>query len=92
MVDVNEYFLNILESQQLLVNSKLIIIDNNNESNKVMNIQENVDMETNGTNNGTHNDEINKVNDINELKNNLILNELNVSKEQIKKIVDKKDR
>ena len=89
VVDVNEYFLNILESQQLLVNSKLKKIGNNTESNKVMNIQENVDMETNGTNNGTHNDELSKVNDINELKNNLILNELNVSKEQIKKIIDR---
>ena len=89
VVDVNEYFLNILESQQLLVNSKLKKIDNNTESNKVMNIQENVDIENNGTNNDTHNEEINKDNDINELKNNLILNELNVSKEQIKKIIDR---
>ena len=89
VVDVNEYFLNILESQQLLVNSKLKKIDNNPDSNKVMNIQENVDIENNGTNNGTHNDEISKDNDINELKNNLILNELNVSKEQIKKIIDR---
>ena len=89
VVDVNEYFLNILESQQLLVNSKLKKIDNNTESNKVMNIQENVDIENNGTNNDTHNDEINKDNDINELKNNLILNELNVSKEEIKKIIDR---
>ena len=92
VVDVNEYFLNILESQQLLVNSKLKKIDNNNDSNKAMNIQENADIENNGTNNGTHNthnDEISKDNDINELKNNLILNELNVSKEQIKKIIDR---
>ena len=87
LVDVNEYFLNILESQQLLVNSKLKKIDNTTESNKVMNIQENIDIENNRTNND--NDEISNINDINELKNNLIINELNVSKEQIKKIIDR---
>ena len=82
MVDANEYFLNVLESQQLLVNSRLKKIENETDVNKVINIQENIDIENTGSNN--------EMNDnINELKNNLILNELSVSKEQIKKIIDR---
>ena len=86
MVDANEYFLNVLESQQLLVNSRLKKIENETDTNKIINIQENIDIENTGTAN--NNNEVNS-NEINELKNNLIINELNVSKEQIKKIIDR---
>ena len=90
MVDANEYFLNVLESQQLLVNSRLKKIENETDANKIINIQENIDIENTGINNENinNNNEINN-NEINELKNNLIINELNVSKEQIKKIIDR---
>lgn len=85
MVDANEYFLNVLESQQLLVNSRLKKIENETDTNKIINIQENIDIE----NTGTNNENTNNNNEINQLKNNLIINELNVSKEQIKKIIDR---
>ena len=88
VVDANEYYLNILESQQLLVNSRLKKINNETEINQNINIQEN--NERNNEEETDYND-ININMDINN-KNNLIINELNelsVSKEQIKKITDK---
>ena len=82
LVDVNEYYLNILESQQLLVNSKLKKIEDENEYNKSINNEEN-----NEENLDENNEKI-------EQKNNLQLdeNELNtkcISKENIKKITEK---
>ncbi len=81
VVDANEYYLNVLESQQLLVNSKLKKINNETEVNEI-NVQENLE--------NYKNDEIKNINtDINYYNNNLIVNELCVSKEKIKKITDK---
>ena len=83
LVDVNEYYLNILESQQLLVNSKLKKIEDENDNNQIINNKEikeqNIDK---------------NYNEINKPKNNLQLdeNELNtmsISKNQIKKINEK---
>ena len=85
VVDANEYYLNILESQQLLVNSKLKKINNETETNQNLNIQENI--EKNKDEDKDYND-INVNVDINN-KNNIVINELNVSKEQIRKITDK---
>ena len=86
-LDVNEYFLNILESQQLLVNSKLKKIINETETNPKIPIEENKQEYIND------NLDYNKNNinsDINEnITNNLKLNELCVSKEQIRKITEK---
>ena len=87
LVDANEYYLNILESQQLLVNSKLKKINNETETNHNINIQENNEEEE--TNDILDYKFRNNNTEINNMKNNLILNELCVSKEQIRKITDK---
>ena len=81
-VDVNEYYLNILESQQLLVNSKLQKIEDENVNNQNINNKEN------------NNQNIAENYIINKPKNNLQLdeNELNtisLSKDQIQKITQK---
>ena len=74
LVDVNEYYLNVLESQQLLVNSKLKKIEDENENNQIINYEQN--------------NEINKpTNNLNIDENKL--NTLSISKEQMKKITEK---
>ena len=105
VVDANEYFLNVLESQQLLVNSRLKKINNDTDTNQNINVQENIDNENYDSNNEnikienyTNNNETN-YNDTNNNNNNntnnndinnlIINNELTVSKEQIRKITDK---
>ena len=82
LVDVNEYYLNILESQQLLVNSKLKKIEDENVNDQIINNEENKNLE------------INENNQINKPRNNLKLDEtelnsISLSKEQIKKITEK---
>ena len=82
LVDVNEYYLNILESQQLLVNSKLKKIEDENEYNKSISNEEN------------NAENLDENNEKTEQKNNLQLdeNELNtkcISNENIKKITEK---
>ena len=82
LVDVNEYYLNILESQQLLVNSKLKKIEDENEYNKSISNEEN------------NEENLDENNEKTEQKNNLQLdeNELNtkcISNENIKKITEK---
>ena len=82
LVDVNEYYLNILESQQLLVNSKLKKIEDENEYNKSISNEEN------------NTENLDENNEKTEQKNNLQLdeNELNtkcISNENIKKITEK---
>ena len=102
LVDVNEYYLNILESQQLLVNSKLKKIEdenndtnneNQNENNQNLNNEENNEINIINENNKNINN-INNINNLNLIKNNLKLDEnelesINLSKEQIKKITEK---
>ena len=81
VIDANEYFLNVLESQQLLVNSKLKKIDNVTITNEnAINVEDNNENEIN--------EELKEVED-NNIKNNFNSNELTVSKAQIKKIIDK---
>ena len=95
LVDANEYYLNILESQQLLVNSKLKKINNETDTNENINIQENIEdkeEENEENNNNIDNFEFKEINsntEINNVRNNLKINELCVSKEQIRKITDK---
>ena len=85
LVDQGEYFLHILESQQLLVNSKFKKIDNisDTESNKE-------NEEDNIINNDLINEEFNNLDDINNEDNND--SKLNISKEQINKITDKESK
>ena len=83
LVDVNEYYLNVLESQQLLVNSKLKKIEDENENDNIPIINE-----ENKNNDFNENIELNKP------KNNLKLDEneinsMSISKDQIKKITEK---
>ena len=91
LVDVNEYYLNVLESQQLLVNSKLKKIEDENENNEVINNNNNNEEEEEKNN---QNENYIKINSINKPKNNLQLDEnemnnINISKNQIKKITEK---
>ena len=93
LVDVNEYYLNILESQQLLVNSKLKKIEDetdNTQNTQIINDEET----TNNINNLIINkDTTDKNNEPSKKRNNLKLeeNELNSmnSNEQIKKLTEK---
>ena len=88
MVDVNEYYLNILESQQLLVNSKLKKIEDETDNTQLVNNEET----TNNINN--INENVEKNNENSKQRNNLKLNEndlnsMNLSDEQLKKITEK---
>ena len=94
LVDVNEYYLNILESQQLLVNSKLKKIEDENENNEVINNNDNNNNIEEEEKNNNINQNNNKINTNNKPKNNLQLdaneiNNINISKNQIKKITEK---
>ena len=83
LIDPNEYYLNVLESQQLLVNSGLNKIENDSEE-ETSEITYN-----NDENNDNSNDNGNGINqgEIKELKE-----ELNTSKEQIQKITKKESK
>ena len=88
LVDVNEYYLNILESQQLLVNSKLKKIEDETDNTQLVNNEET----TNNINN--INENVEKNNENSKQRNNLKLNEndlnsMNLSDEQLKKITEK---
>ena len=97
LIDPNEYYLNVLESQQLLVNSGLNKIDNESD-------EETDEITDNNNNNNNNNEENNNNININnnysidnsnglnnaELKN--IKEELNTSKEQIQKITKKESK
>ena len=88
LVDVNEYYLNILESQQLLVNSKLKKIEDETDNTQLVNNEET----TNNINN--INENVDKNNENSKQRNNLKLNEndlnsMNLSDEQLKKITEK---
>ena len=87
LVDVNEYYLNVLESQQLLVNSKLKKIEDENTNE---NVNDNIQI----INEENKNEEDNENIELNKPKSNLKLNEneinsMSISKEQIKKITEK---
>ena len=87
LVDVNEYYLNVLESQQLLVNSKLKKIEDENTNE---NVNDNIQI----INEENKNEEDNENIELNKPKSNLKLNEneinsMSISKDQIKKITEK---
>ena len=87
LVDVNEYYLNVLESQQLLVNSKLKKIEDENVNN---NVNDNIEV----INEENKNDENDEIIELNKPKGNLKLDEneinsMSISKDQIKKITEK---
>ena len=63
LVDQNEYFLHILESQQLLVNSKLKKIDNISANESKAENEEEIETENNNININSSKDQINKITD-----------------------------
>ena len=85
LVDINEYYLNILESQQLLVNSQLKKIEDGNEINENT---ENINDENNLNSNMIENNEINNPRNNLQLDDNE-LNTMSITKDQIKKLTEK---